>query len=106
MGLCVALLQALLQAQPVQDASLPPWVRRDLAQTGAAAAFSSLLTVVVALGLGANANAQRPGTDASARLRLASQLVNARLPSFVAATKSANADDALAAELAFVFRHA
>ena len=104
--LCVALLQALLQAQPVHDAGLPPWVERDLAETETVAVLASLLTVVASVGLAASALRQGRDADASGQLQLAAQMVNARWSEFASAVGKANAQEALAAELAFVFRHA
>ncbi|WP_411881746.1 hypothetical protein [Polaromonas sp. YR568] len=102
-ALCAAVLRALLAAQPVRDASLPPWAGQPAQQTDAPAALPELLSVVVAVGLAKSGD--NPTPDIGERLRLAGQLVTARLPLLEAALQQAD-DQLLTAELAFLFRHA
>jgi hypothetical protein len=103
-ALCAAVLRALIAAQPVRDASLPPWAGQPAQQpTDAPAALPELLTVAVAVGLAKRGD--NPTPDIGERLRLAGQLVTARLPLLEAALQQAD-DPLLTAELAFLFRHA
>lgn len=104
--LCAWLLEALLKTRPVYDGGCPPWTERALARASYAEAFASMLSAVVAVGLASDSSHRDGGTDASDRLRFANDLVNARLSSFEAAAKKDNATGALAAELAFLLRHA
>lgn len=99
-ALCAAVLRALAAAQPVRDASLPPWAGQ---QPDAPAALPELLAVVVAIGLAKRGD--NPTPDIGERLRLAGQLVTARLPLLEAAVNHAD-NQQLTAELAFLFRHA
>ncbi|RYX93539.1 MAG: hypothetical protein EOO28_18235 [Comamonadaceae bacterium] len=102
--LCAAIFQALLAAQPVRDPSLPPWAGRALLDTDALAIRTCLLTVVIAAGLAQDAHgAPRDAADA---LRLAGQLVAARMPYLDVALNKPKAGEAVAAEMAFIFRHA
>ena len=102
--LCAAIFQALLAAQPVRDPSLPPWAGRALPDADAHAIRTCLLTVVVAAGLAQDAHgAPRDAADA---LRLAGQLVAARMPYLDVALNKPKAGEAVAAEMAFIFRHA
>ena len=102
-ALCAAVLRALVAARPVRDASLPPWAGQPAQQAEAPAALPELLTVVVAVGLAKNGD--NPTPDVGERLRLAGQLVTARLPLLEAALQQPD-DQHLTAELAFLFRHA
>jgi hypothetical protein len=96
-------LRALAAARPVRDASLPPWAGQPAQQPDAPAALPELLTVVVAVGLAKSGD--NPTPDVGERLRLAAQLVTARLPLLEAALQQPD-DQHLTAELAFLFRHA
>jgi hypothetical protein len=69
----------------------------------AALALPELLAVIVAIGLAKSGD--NPTPDVGERLRLAGQLVTARLPLLEAALQQAD-DQLLTAELAFLFRHA
>lgn len=103
-ALCAAVLRALVAARPVRDASLPPWAGQPSQQQAEApAALPELLAVVVAIGLAKSGD--NPSPDVGERLRLAGQLVTARLPLLEAALQQAD-DQLLTAELAFLFRHA
>ena len=102
-ALCAAVLRALAAARPVRDASLPPWAGQPAQETEVPAALPELLTVVVAVGLAKNGD--NPTPDVGERLRLAGQLVTARLPLLEAALQQPD-DQHLTAELAFLFRHA
>jgi hypothetical protein len=102
-ALCAVVLRALVDAQPVRDASLPPWAGQASQQPDAPAALPELLAVVVAVGLAKRGD--NPTPDIGERLRLAGQLVTARLPLLEAAVHQTD-DPQLTAELAFLFRHA
>lgn len=104
-ALCAAVLRALVAARPVRDASLPPWAGQpsQQQQADAPAALPELLAVIVAVGLAKSGD--NPTPDIGERLRLAGQLVTARLPLLEAALQQAD-DQLLTAELAFLFRHA
>ena len=103
-ALCAAVLRALAAARPVRDASLPPWAGQpSQQQTDAPAALPELLAVMVAIGLAKSGD--NPSPDVGERLRLAGQLVTARLPLLEAALQQPD-DQHLTAELAFLFRHA
>ena len=102
--LCAAVFQELLAAQPVRDPSLPPWADRALPDSDAPALKTCLLTAVIAAGLAQTQIGEvREVADA---LRLAHQLVAARLPHFEVAINKPNAGTAIAAEMAFTLRHA
>lgn len=103
-ALCAAVLRALVAACPVRDASLPPWAGQPAQQpSDTPAALPELLSVIVAIGLAKSGD--NPTPDVGERLRLAGQLVTARLPLLEAALQQAD-DQQLTAELAFLFRHA
>ncbi|WP_411884101.1 hypothetical protein [Polaromonas sp. YR568] len=102
-ALCAAVLRALLAARPVRDASLPPWAGQPAQQPDTPAALSELFSVIVAIGLAKSGD--NPSPDVGERLRLAGQLVTARLPLLEAALQQPD-DQQLTAELAFLFRHA
>jgi hypothetical protein len=102
-ALCAVVLRALVDAQPVRDASLPPWAGQASQQPDAPAALPELLAVVVAVGLAKRGD--NPTPDIGERLRLAGQLVTARLPLLEAAVHQTD-DPQLTSELAFLFRHA
>jgi hypothetical protein len=102
-ALCAAVLRALVAAQPVRDASLPPWAGQAGQQPDTPAALPELLAVVVAVGLAKRGD--NPTPDIGERLRLAGQLVTARLSLLEAALQQPD-DQLLTAELAFLFRHA
>ena len=101
--LCAAVLRALVAARPVRDASLPPWAGQTSQPPDAPAALPELLTVAVAVGLAKSGD--NPTPDIEERLRLAGQLVMARLPLLEAALQQPD-NQLLTAELAFLFRHA
>jgi hypothetical protein len=102
-ALCAAVLRALVAARPVRDASLPPWAGQPAQQPEDSAALPELLAAVVAVGLAKRGDNASP--DIGERLRLAGQLVTARLPLLEAALQQPD-DQLLTAELAFLFRHA
>jgi len=103
-ALCAAVLQALVAARPVRDASLPPWAGQPAHPLpDAAAALPELLAVAVTVGLAKKGD--NPTPDIGERLRLAEQLVTARLPLLEAALQQPDRQ-LLTAELAFLFRHA
>jgi hypothetical protein len=102
--LCAALLQALVQAHPVRDAHLPPWAERNPATSGSPALHRMLMTVVVAAGMVRERD--QASVDVAQRLQLARQIVLARLPFLETAINQPSPWQALADELAFIFRHA
>ena len=102
--LCAALLQTLVQAHPVRDAHLPPWAERNPATAASPGLHRMLMTVVVAAGMVRERD--QASVDVAQRLQLARQIVLARLPFLETAIKQPSARQALADELAFIFRHA
>ena len=102
--LAAAIFEALLAAQPVRDPGLPPWSDRARPQAHTPAVTGCLLTAVVAAGL-ARDNSGLP-RDVPEALRLAAQMVSARMPYFEVAMNKPKAGEAIAAEMAFIFRHA
>jgi len=101
-ALCAAVLQALIATRTVRDASLPPWADQQPQPADGMAALPELLAVVVAIGLAPKGDTASP--DIGEHLRLADQLVTARLPLLEAALKQPD-NRRLSAELAFLFRH-
>jgi hypothetical protein len=102
--LCARLLQALLSTRPVRDATVPPWMPHGQPD---AATPPRLLQVYLAVVLAAGSvvPAHTQTSDAGDCLRLGDRIAMARLPAFQAALQHPVADDALAAEFAFVLRH-
>lgn len=102
-ALCAAVLRALVITAPVRDAVLPPWADQPPGHAATSPALPALIAAVVTAGLA------KPGDNASPdiadSLRLAGQLVTARLPLLQAALAEPG-DEALIRELAFLFRHA
>ncbi|MEO8544049.1 MAG: hypothetical protein ABI434_10735 [Burkholderiaceae bacterium] len=101
--LCAQLLLALLSHQPVQDATVPPWVHQQPMSPDTPELLTLLLGVVLAAGSVSPTHTQT--SDATSILQLGQQLALARLPGFAAALQHASPVDALATEFSFVFRH-
>lgn len=102
--LCGAMLQALMDMQPLRDPSLPPWADRALTGPDQRTATLCLLSAVLACGLAQDATGiARSAADG---LRLGVQLAGARIASVEQALGKPRPAEALAAEMAFIFRHA